>query len=185
VSASSGRGLGQFEVRSGRIGIWDPCYGHGDEVKAANGTWFAEVEMSNEGSWGNRVAKLSAWKDGCYGKTPFKRIAIAGVDSGQMGIYDLRPDIDTDEGGYDEICDITLDKGQAGIYRELGAVSSTGYGDGAYPVRVYENGAGEVEHIEVVFISDEDDEDEDGEDRWDEDDEDEEEDDEGEADKAD
>lgn len=156
MSASSGKGLGQFEVKSGRIGVWDPCYGHGDTFPAENGTWFAEVEMSHEGNWGNRVAKLSAWKDGCYGKTPFKRGAVAGVDSGQMGIYDIRPDVNTDEDSYDEICNITLDKEQAGIFRDLGVVSSSGYGDGAYRVLINQNDKGEVNHISVVFIEDED-----------------------------
>ena len=66
-----------------------------------------------------------------------KLIGHCGVDSGQIMIVDPCYIIDnkfTDE-QYDECCQVTLSDDQAGpVMRNLAVVSTSGIGDGYYPV---------------------------------------------------
>jgi len=152
--------VGAFEVTSGFIEISDPCYSGGDghRIPALNGTWVGEIEMSDEGSWGMRVAKLRAHREGIL-TPPFSFIGVAGVDSGQMSISDadkfhlLPGDL------YDLVCDKTS---PAGIIEDFAVVSSTGYGDGGYDVVVSKDENGRAFAVEVVFIAEEDDDEGDG-----------------------
>ena len=80
----------------------------------------------------------------------------AGVDSGQMGIYDydhfdkLNKVEETKDNWYDIVCKITLNE-DAGIADTHSAVCSSGYGDGSYPV--YGNWLKDkLRAIKVVFI---------------------------------
>lgn len=112
-------------------------------------------------------------------------IGHIGVDSGQMMLVDpcyvkdfdsgdinLADDVsDRDEPehnnfSYEGACNVTLAKGQAGILsHSMAAVSSTGFGDGSYPVYVEYSDEGSwgrrVKSMTIVFIDDSEDNSED------------------------
>ena len=100
-----------------------------------------------------------------------------GVDSGQFGFFDkdfyrndeaakdlkkyeFSPDYDREEGDswYRACCDLTLAKESWGVLPN-GVVSSSGFGDGSYPVFGEKDENGEWIAFEVIFIGDEEDED--------------------------
>lgn len=109
-----------------------------------------------------------------------KLIGHIGVDSGQVIITDpcYLKNFDSDDGefapdasdrqtpehadySYAGACNVTLAKPQAGIIGvgRDGAVCSSGFGDGAYPVYVEYSDEGEwgtrVKSMTIVFIDDE------------------------------
>lgn len=99
---------------------------------------------------------------------------IIGVDSGQAGFFDaahfkedkdaegykpLNPDnrICETEPWYSMCCDVTLNSPQGAGVIPHGAVSSSGYGDGSYPLRIARK-AKYVVAVRLLFIGDENDE---------------------------
>ena len=80
-------------------------------------------------------------------------IGHCGVDSGQILLIDpcyVYKDEYGSGGDYDECCQITLSDvcaGQTG----LGVVTSSGYGDGVYPVYAEKDGNGRVKQVTIVF----------------------------------
>jgi hypothetical protein len=172
--------LGKFNVESGKVMVSDPCYevgtwcqGQLDKVK--NGEWVANIEQSDEGSWGIRNSELVAYHSG-YGMPSswqWNRESFdIGVDSGQAGIYDLnfyRNDsmigeidnslgFDLSEEGerfYSLNCDLTCrTEDKAGVM-DYGVVSTSGYGDGGYTLYTARDKDGEVIAMKIVFIEDE------------------------------
>jgi hypothetical protein len=181
----------EFEVTSGEIVCSDPCYDLDTWcqgiVKARNGKWIAEVEISDEGSWGERIAGLKIYHSDIADKflSEMGNIDLlnfsAGVDSGQFGFfdrityrnndsakdlekYDFGTNYVKDENGddwYRACCHLTLAEEQFGVLPN-GAVSSSGFGDGAYDVFGAKDENGEYLYLHVVFIGeDEEDEDDD------------------------
>lgn len=163
--------LGNFEVSSGQLVVADPCYEwDGNTVimgllePAMDGTWVSEVEKVEIPDWGEANAKLTAYHTSAaeqgeyleWIKCPF----VAGVDSGQAGIFDKPkfriPDADasadsTDTAWYDDCCDITESGEEAGVL-DGGVVSRTGMGDGAYGVYKAVNQQDQVVAVKIVFI---------------------------------
>jgi hypothetical protein len=157
--------VGTFEVKSGALFVSDPCYTKDtwcakklENVK--NGTWIGHIEISDEGSWGKRVALLSAHhsetESSSYGNL-YQSFEV-GVDSGQMGIfdYDAHPnetgEFDGSGSLYDRICNMTCNnKNSAGVV-EHGVVSSSGFGDGGYEGRAFTDSTGKIVRVEVEFI---------------------------------
>ena len=84
-------------------------------------------------------------------------IGHCGVDSGQILLIDpcyvYKDDFtggDTPTGGdYDECCRITISEGAG--QTQLGVVTSSGYGDGVYPVYAEKDGNGKVKQVTIVF----------------------------------
>jgi len=155
--------VGDFEVVSGEINVGDPCYGGDRRLTAMNGRWQGFVEYSDEGSWGTRVAVLLA-RHADYNNflSNLEEDGGLGVDSGQMSVVDNDIAADCGEGLYDDICKATLAKESAGLVSALddehsihGVASSTGFGDGFYPLFVAKNDDGEAIAVKVVFIDDE------------------------------
>jgi hypothetical protein len=167
--------MNSFEVTSGALMASDPCYtsdvwcaGKIDNVK--NGKWLSHVEISDEKIWGKRVASLQAW---LFNSSPSNWTRVGGpnsggpnfgVDSGQFGFFDYNYFINHESereydspGFYKDCCDLTLSTDQFGAI-DQGVVSSSGFGDGSYPVYIAKNANGEVIGVKVVFISDEEDE---------------------------
>ena len=176
----------QFEVTSGKLVCSDPCYsiptwcqGIVDNVK--NGVWGAEINLSDEGDWGTRVASLYIVNE--HANATMKDIETkifedeplsfdAGVDSGQFGFFDFAhyrndesakdlpkqdfgADYDIQEGDawYRACSDLTLGGEQWGVLPN-GVVSSSGFGDGSYNVYGYKDAYGEYVAFAVVFIYD-------------------------------
>lgn len=178
--------------------VSDPCYEIPTWCQAVvenvlPGDYVVEVDKSNQGDWGIRVATLKAthkdYLDGDFSLNEFP--AEIGVDSGQAGIFSketYRKDgvFDgqesefgkkytpwKDDGGekwYSHMCDRTLGENQWGTYPE-GVVSTSGIGDGSYQLSVGKNLEGKVVAFEIDFGLGEDYDDDEGneEARWDDD----------------
>jgi len=180
----------KFNITSGVMVCSDPCYeiptwcqGIVENVK--NGEWEAEVETSNEGGWGERIAVLKVNHVNAKLSGGFKLLNFdGGVDSGQFGFFDkdfyrndeVAKDLPKEDFGdnYDEnegdswyraVCSLTLGVESWGVLSG-GAVSSSGFGDGSYNVYGSKDESGEYVAFYVVFIGDDDDDDDD---EWDED----------------
>jgi len=149
---------------SENVMVSDPCYTPDTwcQTKLTNvlpGRYNVQVEKSDEGDWGIRVSGItilheSITDDGV--SLEWEDHSECGVDSGQCGIFCMTsyrndelaesittPDSDfvlpyNDSEGdkwYDKMCKFTLDKQQWGVY-DTGVVSSSGIGDGLYPLEV-------------------------------------------------
>lgn len=157
--------IGEFEVTSGKLILIDPCYEKDgmcqiNNLKAKKGKWVAHIEHSDEGDWGQRVAKIYAVNkelaDSLYAfETDAERIdGDVGVDSGQAGIFDQEryPDdprtSDQEKVFYKVVCDLTTHGG--GVI-DFGCVSSSGYGDGGYEAFGTKIGD-EFVFVEIVFL---------------------------------
>ncbi|MGO4789007.1 DUF4241 domain-containing protein [Paenibacillus sp. 2KB_20] len=165
--------LGHFEVNSGQLVVADPCYELDTNIiimgvleAVLNGTWVGEVEKVEIPDWGEANAKLTAYHHSAAEQGAFlewiKCPFVAGVDSGQAGIFDIRkyriPDADstsdssdTDTEWYYACCDITGSGEEAGVL-DGGVVSRTGMGDGAYGVYKAVNEQEQVVGVKIVFI---------------------------------
>jgi len=160
-----------FHIKSGSAIVTDPCYikdSHGN-IKlnnVRNGIWNMRVVISNEGVFGNRVSELICTHSDCSYFVWEESDEIIGVDSGQAGVFDLELYAQDEAVGifefseritnesifYDACCDITCNwKEKAGCI-EYGAVSSSGFGDGSYPVFVGKGEDGEIVAISILFI---------------------------------
>lgn len=172
---------GTFEVNSGAIRVSDPCYGtdvwcQGVVENVLNGKWKVEVIKSDEGSWGIRCKEIVAHHESItyfqlQNWKPNHEIHV-GVDSGQAGFYDRdsyrkdrliteEPTFTAGHEGdgdlwYDACCELTLSEESAGIIAGTGVVSSSGYGDGSYPLFQITNEEGHVVALRLEFIGDED-----------------------------
>ena len=184
----------QFEITSGKLVCSDLCYSiptwcQGIVENVKNGVWGAEINLSDEGDWGMRIADLfvcnedSFAKDNTIGEKIFNDEPMnfnAGVDSGQFGFFDFAHyrndesakdlkkyefgdnyDIEEGDAWYRACSDLTLGDEQWGVLPN-GVVSSSGFGDGSYDVFGYKDENGEYVAFAVVFIySDDDDDNED------------------------
>lgn len=176
-----GEPIGEFEVKSGKLRVTDPCYEDdtwcsGVLTGVKNGTWEAYANIENHGGWGERVAKLVVFHkehSDDLGMWPQKASFEVGVDSGQAGFFDedAYPHGERAEDGYwnkdefyDKCCDATCgrdrdDKADGyGIIDGRGVVSSSGFGDGGYDCNFYKDKDGQIVAAEIVFIPEEDEE---------------------------
>lgn len=165
--------LGNFEVNSGQLVVADPCNELDTNIiimgvldLVTNGTWVGEVEKVEVTDWGEANAKLTAYHHSVAEQGEFlewiKCPFVAGVDSGQAGIYDINkyriPDAGAQDGNsgtdsewYLTCCDITESGEEAGVL-DGGIVSHTGMGDGAYGVYKAVNEQDQVVGVKIVFI---------------------------------
>lgn len=150
---------------SENVMVSDPCYSSDTwcQTKLDNvlpGLYNVEVEKSDEGDWGVRVSGITILHESITDDDIFlewEDHSECGVDSGQCGIFcmtgyrndELSESITTptldkpfvipfrEEGDkwYAKMCHFTLHKDQFGSY-DTGVVSSSGLGDGLYPVEV-------------------------------------------------
>lgn len=155
--------VGNFIVDSGELIVSDPCYKpninmHGVISNARNGNWIAKYDHDITW-WGDRILSLTALHESLaetenypyeFKKYGWKRLGYFGVDSGQFGIYDAgkypegERDYDDKNSFYRKVCDLTYDERdhfingnppfRGGIIDSFGVVSSSGFGDGYYPV---------------------------------------------------
>jgi hypothetical protein len=165
-----------FEVTSGAVRATDPCYGMdtwcaGTITDVVNGTWEVEVVRGDEDRPALQVLRhesASNLPEECIDE---ELPGDFGVDSGQFGFFDLAKfteehDADYDEPGsfYSEVCALTLPMDGKGGYspqaeytfRGYGVVTSSGYGDGSYPVYVARDAEDRVIAMMVQFMWDED-----------------------------
>jgi hypothetical protein len=151
------------------------------------GEYEVTVERTDDESWGNRISQLQVvHKDYTHKNLVWNEHSEIGVDSGQAGVFcestyrNDTVDIETPESDfhivfdgegekwYEKMCKFTLSGQGWGSY-ETGVVTSSGYGDGGYPLEIIEED-GKIVGMRITYIFP-DDEEEDEE--WDDDDQDE------------
>jgi hypothetical protein len=148
--------------------VSDPCYTPDTwcQTKLDNvlpGKYNVEVDKHDEGTgWGVRVSSITVIHEDYVDDGDWEQHSECGVDSGQCGIFCMTsyrndemsvgittPTLDNpfvlpynDKGGdmwYEKMCHFTLHKDQWGLY-DTGVVSSSGIGDGQYPLDVMMDG---------------------------------------------
>ena len=153
---------------SENVMVSDPCYTPDTwcQTKLDNvlpGLYNVEVERHDEGTgWGVRVSSITVIHEDYVDDGDWEQHSECGVDSGQCGVFCMTsyrndeisvgittPTLDNpfvlpynDKGGdmwYEKMCHFTLHKDQWGLY-DTGVVSSSGIGDGLYPMDVMMDG---------------------------------------------
>jgi len=148
--------------------VSDPCYTPDTwcQTKLDNvlpGLYNVEVDRHDEGTgWGVRVSSITVIHKDYEDTDDWEQHSECGVDSGQCGVFCMTsyrndemsvgittPTLDNpfvlpynDKGGdmwYEKMCHFTLCEPQWGLY-DTGVVSSSGIGDGLYPLDVMMDG---------------------------------------------
>lgn len=161
--------------------VSDPCYELPTWCQAKvedvlPGDYKTTIRMSDQENWGTRVSLLGAVHKDYLDKPLDWELAPfdLGVDSGQLGIFDsngyfndeyaqsVLSEIEGEFGmndrpgdiWYDKMCALTISDEGWGSYSE-GVVSSSGYGDGSYPLYLSRNNDGKVVGFVVDFLIEE------------------------------
>ena len=173
--------IGTFVADSGELLVADPGYDledvkdgelGGHVKRAKKGLWTLSVKYDPPQGEGRRCAELLVKHESVTtskGLLRSRQKGMIGVDSGQAGIFDARrfrdpnvvpkdhvwkdKPIDPDDAWYSLCCEQTLDAAGAGVI-PFGAVSSSGYGDGAYEWDVYRNKSGDAVAVRILFMED-------------------------------
>jgi len=153
---------------SENVMVSDPCYTPDTwcQTKLDNvlpGLYNVDVDRHDEGTgWGTRVSSITVIHKDYEDTDDWEQHSEVGVDSGQCGVFCMTsyrndeiaegittPTLDNpfvlpynDKGGdkwYEKICHFTLCEPQWGLY-DTGVVSSSGIGDGQYPLDVMMDG---------------------------------------------
>jgi hypothetical protein len=180
---------------SDKVRVSDPCYDNDVWCKTnlegvLPGKYKVDVERSDEGSWGRRISRLVVvhedFEHHMYDEVRWDEHSEIGVDSGQAGIFcesTYRNDtveIETPESDfhivfegegekwYEKMCKFSLSGEGWGSY-ETGVVTSSGYGDGSYPLDILKVDD-KIVGMRITYIFPEDEEEDE---EWDDDDQDE------------
>ena len=167
----------KFKISSGVVVCSDPCYdlpSMGNLIVSGvkNGEWDVMVENVENEEWGYRISSVTI-KHVDIPFLPFnfnEPIGECGVDSGQFGFFDkgfyrndnkaeelIKHDFGSDydrkdgDAWYRACCHLTLGAESYGVM-ENGCVSSSGFGDGVYPVFGIKDPKGEYVIFNVTFI---------------------------------
>ena len=119
-----------------KVDITDPCYNKDVwcrmTVDCEPGEYNGYVFVSDEDGWGMRVSEICISKsEHLWDINDMEHIGDIGVDAGMAGFFNNKPDFNDDE--WDELCSIADFKSNAWNAFN-GIFSSSGYGDGMYPV---------------------------------------------------
>lgn len=141
----------------------DPCYNHTvwcrmDGIKIKPGEYTCLAWKSNHYYTDKITNKRHYYKRvhicGIYlnGEIPHykkgEEIGEIGVDAGMAGFFQDKPDYDDD--GWYNICNLMGGNNDAALVDE-GFFTSSGYGDGCYPVYAFKNEDGEIVALEIHF----------------------------------
>jgi Protein of unknown function (DUF4241) len=169
---------------SQNVRVSDPCYT--DDVwcktqlkNVLPGSYICDVSHNDTSGWGNRISGITAIHED-YVSRPieWQFHSDIGVDSGQAGIFCessyrndevatgiTTPDVDFEmpDGGegeawYTKMCKFTLSEDSYGAY-DTGMVSSSGIGDGSYPLYVAYDKNDNIIAMKLDYLLDDEDED--------------------------
>lgn len=136
-----------------QIVVTDPCYKTPTiTLGSVPGYWVARASASKHGDWGRRIGSITVTHED-YEPHRVRWEELEGetcdVDSGQAGVFDAKG-YDSEQ-DYDDVCGVTS-SGEGYGYTRTGFVSSSGYGDGGYPVEVARDRDGLVVGVRITFI---------------------------------
>lgn len=142
------------------VDITDPCYDKDvwcrmNDVKIKPGeykcvAWMRPYTFTYEGKEydDTRVAIIGIYLDGIVpDEDKMEEIGEIGVDAGLAGFFNNKPDYTDDE--WSAFC-ASIRNGSAWI-KEEGFFSSSGYGDGCYPVNAFRMNE-KIVALEIRFI---------------------------------
>lgn len=163
-----------IEIKAKEIDITDPCYDKDTWCRITKpiipGVYVGKAEITDETSgWGKRVLNLSIIKEGVPEdriKYSGRAIGSIGVDAGLAGFFINKPDYICDEkrNEWKEFCEwLWHDEvnGDEKIHvctedspaKCVGFFTSSGYGDGEYPVyKLTNKETGEHIGYSIIFI---------------------------------
>ena len=168
---------------SENVMVSDPCYSLDTwcQTKLNSvlpGLYNVDVQKSDEGDWGVRVSSITVIHEDYEDTDDWEQHSECGVDSGQCGIFCMTsyrndevsvgittptlknpfviPFREDGDKWYEKICHFTLCEPQWGVY-DTGVVTSSGIGDGLYPMDVMMDGD-KIVGIRITYLgnSDED-----------------------------
>ena len=134
------------------IDITDPCYDRDvwcrlNNVKIKEGEYRCVV-WKERTDYDYEIAKIGIY----YGDIPhaekLEEIGEIGVDAGLAGFFNDKPDYNDEE--WMKLCSAIEDEDY--LINEEGFFSSSGYGDGCYPVYAEKDTNGEIISLEIVFM---------------------------------
>jgi hypothetical protein len=169
---------------SNNVRVSDPCYDNDVWCKTKltdvlPGNYNVFVERGDEHGWGMRVKSLRVIHEDFSDTNMWEEHSEIGVDSGQAGIFcetsyrndTIAESIETPPSRFDlpfneyegdkwygKMCNFTLSDDQSGVY-ETGVVTSSGIGDGGYPLDVIRERNGYIVGMRITYLFDEDEED--------------------------
>ena len=141
-----------------RLRVSDPCQReacHHLTFPVNPGVWHAFIDLVDEGHpWGQRVTHLTLVRAGEDLTAPIiEEVGLLWVDAGVLGFYDdaRLPEIDPDT--YDKvICSTENCRKHAFTIDDRAVFSSTGLGDGVYPLFVRRDADGAVVAATVRYF---------------------------------
>ena len=165
------------------VRVSDPCYDNDVWCKTKltdvlPGNYNVFVEKGDESGWGMRVKSLRVIHEDFSDTNMWEEHSEIGVDSGQAGIFCetsyrndtiaesiVTPVVDFNITGNDgegdvwylKMCKFTLSDDQCGIY-ETGVVTSSGIGDGGYPLDIIREKNGYIVGMKITYLFDEEEE---------------------------
>ena len=168
---------------SSEVIVSDPCYSRPTwcQTVLTNVLPGQYISQVNEDPESGRCAELLVIHEDFYqSHLDYSDHSGCGVDSGQLGVFDAAsyrsdaaaegittPPVDFSIGNelegdawYEKMCKFTLSDLGWGSY-DAGVVSSSGYGDGMYPLDVATNDKGQIVAMLITFIDTDPDEDDD------------------------
>lgn len=155
---------GTIKFNSGYVDITDPCYKNGTwcrlRAELPIGEYDYEANIKDLLAWGNRVTSICIQRKekDWVGTLKRKCIGYIGVDAGLAGFFDSKPDYDYD--AWDKVCDFIFAQHNKVYEAHLdnamrceGVFSSSGYGDGDYPVyQITSDYSDAIVGYEIEFI---------------------------------
>lgn len=160
---------GSISVDTGRVTVSDPGYDDDvwcllKDVEVKKGKYYGFVqEVKNLAGWGKRIVALQIIHEEHYdqnapfyndeNKSLWKKIGDIGVDAGLASIFETnsKPDFSSEE--WIKLCKDEFFDNNYGVIQKYSMIwSSSGIGDGCYPVYALENDKKEVISIVVDFM---------------------------------
>ena len=157
-----------LDLSNGKVDITDPCYDKdvwckmsGVDVKP--GKYACFYTTADAGEWGKRIATITIVHEDfadafTEDELGYNEIGDIGVDAGLAGFFPDKPDFSDDE--WSKLCDWmdeVSDYPSCCFKEGLGFWTSSGYGDGGYPVYAAKTtDTDETYALQIDFLVDED-----------------------------
>lgn len=141
----------------GNVDITDPCYDRStwcrmNDVRIAEGKYgcFIHKNENSKDPWdANRIRTIGIYLNGNFStRMVFEQIGNIGVDAGLAGFFHHKPDYSDEE--WSRLCEKI--EGADTFLEDGSFFSSSGYGDGEYPVYASKNTDGEIVALEIRFL---------------------------------
>lgn len=160
--------IGTIDLSKGEVDITDPCYDKDVwcrlKAKVKPGLYEAICIITEDkdpytNSFYKRVAKHMLQKrdiDEVLKLSEKEYIGDIGVDAGLAGFFPNKPDYPDEK--WLDLCNKVFNDNIVTVFYEDGVVTSSGDGDGCYPVYAKRDQNGEIVYLEIDFFPDEEEE---------------------------